>query len=176
MTTGTSIDKLVVTNITSEESIKCALNTSRTPLKYKTDKTSQSLCILLTDCVTYGVKNNYMAIYVKDEASLKTLENIEDRINELISEAKSGYRPVNPIIKSAKGVFYPKLYTEFKSDKITTAFYDNQGRMIDPITYPCKVKVAITIKDIYHTATASYCQIRINEVEIIEPILRSRLL
>lgn len=168
------IDSLDVERIVSVEQVKARHNTVRTPLKITGLGTPLPLCIILPNCITYGVKDDYMSIYVKDESALEALGAIENRINDIVTE--QGFPPINPIIKPNKDVFYPKLHTEFKSDKITTAFYDSEGRMIDPITYPCVVKVAVTIKDVYHTAHISYCQIRINEVEVIEPIVRNRLL
>lgn len=158
-------------NIIFKEPIPCGLKAFKYPIKYlNEDEEVQPLCISLYNCVTYGVKDGCMAVYIKDPVVIDLLEKIQETISSKLK------KPIHPIIKSDKGVFYPKLYTEFKSDKITTAFYNSEGYAIDPVTTPCRIKIAITIKELYSNMNSNFLQIRVNEVEVLEELVRKRLL
>lgn len=72
------------------------------------------------------------------------------------------------VVEGASPVLYPKVLQNKKSETITSFFYDEQGRDIDPMTLlnkSCYVTAAVKIESIFIGAKISL-QIKLHEAEI----------
>lgn len=142
----------------------------------KTDGYTVSLCMWDMDAPTQKQKNwTDMFSKICDAASEYVLEHRDD-IGKYELE-KADLKKFNPLFfKRDKGkivegtgpMLYVKLLQNKKTDTITSIFYNEQGRDIEPMSLlnqRCLVKAAIKIEGIFIGSKVSL-QIKLHEAEI----------
>ena len=142
----------------------------------KTDGYTVSLCLHNRDTPS-----------AEEKAFVETFNKTVEHIKEYLLTNRDSFgkyeleaadlKKLNPIylkkdkgkvVEGASPVLYPKVLQNKKSETITSFFYDEQGRDIDPMTLlnkSCYVTAAVKIESIFIGAKISL-QIKLHEAEI----------